>query len=77
MDGYLRELQQQGHENIKVTCVHPYYTAVREDIPVKFELRFERLSPDFVAGEIVRGIREEQQVITVPRFMLFWINFMK
>jgi len=39
MDGYLEELRQQGHDKIKVTCVHPYYTAVREDIPVKFNLR--------------------------------------
>jgi len=35
------------------------------------------MSPDFVAGEIVKGIREEQEIISVPRFLLFWIHFMK
>lgn len=39
--------------------------------------RFGRLSPDFVAQEIVKGIRQECEIISIPRFMLFWIHFMK
>lgn len=77
MDGFIQELKLQKHDGIKVTCVHPYYTATRDDIPVKFDLRFGRLSPDLVAQEIVKGIRQECEIISVPRFMLFWIHFMK
>lgn len=77
MDGFIQELKLQKHEGIKVTCVHPYYTATRDDIPVKFDLRFGRLSPDFVAQEIVKGIRQECEIISVPRFMLFFIHLMK
>ncbi|EEB20497.1 17-beta hydroxysteroid dehydrogenase, putative [Pediculus humanus corporis] len=77
MDGFIQEIRNQNYQGIKLTCVHPYYTNCRDDIPVKFDLRFGRLSPDYVSKEIVKGIRQECEIISVPRFMLFWIHFMK
>ncbi|KAJ9582956.1 hypothetical protein L9F63_022717, partial [Diploptera punctata] len=77
MDGLLQELRLQNMPNIKVTCVHPYYAASRTDLPVKFDLRIGRLSPDYVAKQIVRGVLEEREAISVPRFMYFWICFLR
>ncbi|KAK6619615.1 hypothetical protein RUM43_012372 [Polyplax serrata] len=77
MDGFIQELRNQNHEGIKITCVHPYYTECRDDIPVRFDLRFGRLSPDYVSKEIIKGVLQECEIISVPRFMLFWIHFMK
>jgi hypothetical protein len=38
MDGLLQELHLQNRK-VKVTCVHPYYIACRNDLPLKFDLR--------------------------------------
>ncbi|PSN47188.1 hypothetical protein C0J52_07876 [Blattella germanica] len=77
MDGLIQEFRLQNMNNIKVTCVHPYYAASRNDLPVKFDLRIGRLSPDYVASEVVKGILQEREAISVPRFMLFWICFLR
>ncbi|XP_069670581.1 short-chain dehydrogenase/reductase family 16C member 6-like isoform X2 [Periplaneta americana] len=77
MDGLIQELRLQQSNKVKVSCVHPYYTASRNDLPVKFDLRIGRLSPDYVAKEIVKGVLEEREAIGVPRFMFFWICFLR
>lgn len=76
MDGLLQELHLQNRK-VKVTCVHPYYIACSNDLPVKFDLRIGKLSPDYVARETVKGILEERESISIPRFMLFWIHFLR
>jgi hypothetical protein len=38
MDGLLQELQLQNRK-VKVTCVHPYFIACTNDLPLKFDLR--------------------------------------
>jgi hypothetical protein len=38
MDGLLQELCFQNRR-VKVTCVHPYFIACRNDLPLKFDLR--------------------------------------
>ncbi|CAG2057644.1 unnamed protein product, partial [Timema podura] len=40
-------------------------------------VKFDRLSPDYVAAEIVKGILEERETMTVPRFMEFWICLLR
>jgi hypothetical protein len=39
--------------------------------------RIGKLSPDYVAREIVKGVLEERESISVPRFMLLWICFLR
>ncbi|XP_063219563.1 17-beta-hydroxysteroid dehydrogenase 13-like isoform X2 [Bacillus rossius redtenbacheri] len=77
MDGMQQEAYFDSKCKIKFTTVHPYYTATRNDLPVKFEIRFDRLSPGYVSAEIVKGILQEREMVSVPRFMLFWIYFMR
>ncbi|PNF20382.1 hypothetical protein B7P43_G10239 [Cryptotermes secundus] len=76
MDGLLQELYLQNRK-VKVTCVHPYFIACMNDLPLKFDLRIGKLSPNYAATEIVKAVLEERESISIPRFMLFWIYFLR
>jgi all-trans-retinol dehydrogenase (NAD+) len=65
------ELKRQG-SNIKTTVVCPYFinTGMFEGAKTRFPLLLPILEPEYVADKIIKAIRNNQQRLIMPRFVL-------
>ncbi|XP_035777838.1 17-beta-hydroxysteroid dehydrogenase 13-like [Anopheles albimanus] len=78
MASLTEQLRIQGVSRyVRTTCVNPYYVTTRKEV-VEFlqKPRFEALTVDKAAVEIVQGILRQDFVVTVPRLFGVFTRFM-
>uniref|UniRef100_A0A2M4BU76 Short-chain dehydrogenase/reductase 3 n=2 Tax=Anopheles marajoara TaxID=58244 RepID=A0A2M4BU76_9DIPT len=78
MASLAEQLRIQGVSRyVRTTCVNPYYVTTRKEV-VEFlqKPRFEPLTVDKAADEIVQGILRQDFVVTVPRLFGVFTRFM-
>ncbi|ETN61427.1 short-chain dehydrogenase [Anopheles darlingi] len=78
MASLTEQLRIQGLSRyVRTTCVNPYYVTTRKEV-VEFlqKPRFEALTVDKAAAEIVQGILRQDFVVTVPRLFGVFTRFM-
>ncbi|XP_050094119.1 17-beta-hydroxysteroid dehydrogenase 13-like [Anopheles aquasalis] len=78
MASLTEQLRIQGLSRyVRTTCVNPYYVTTRKEV-VEFlqKPRFEALTVDKAAEEIVQGILRQDFVVTVPRLFGVFTRFM-
>ncbi|XP_065090343.1 17-beta-hydroxysteroid dehydrogenase 13-like [Ochlerotatus camptorhynchus] len=79
MSAVTEQLRLEGYgDQIRTTCVNPYYIATRKDI-VDFlkKPRFEVLTTESTAQTIVQRVLQNETTVTVPRFFGLGIRMMQ
>lgn len=72
MESLAVDLEREGHSYIKITTVYPWFINTREYIQeftgqlLKFCFMFE---PKYAAERIINGMRRNEKVVTIPRFL--------
>jgi all-trans-retinol dehydrogenase (NAD+) len=67
------ELRKTGSNGVKTTVVYPYYinTGMFEGVKTRYPLILPILDEGFVAQQIVRAVKKDREVLTMPPLVYF------
>eukprot|EP01147_Barroeca_monosierra_P009314 gene9314-1581_t len=67
------ELRKLGKNGVHTTCVCPYFidTGMFEGAKTKYPIFLPILKPELVVDRVIRGIRTNQALVAIPRFLYF------